>query len=184
MDHNDHLNLLRKGITEPGGIWADIGSGRGAFTLALAELVGSSAEIYSIDKDRRALRDQARSIQARFPERPPGRTHYLVADFCQPLNLPALDGLVMANALHFIRDKNSVLQLLHGYLRPGGKFILVEYNIARGNPWVPHPIAYSNWEDLAARNGFVRTQLLAARPSRTFQEIYSALAIKANQAHS
>jgi SAM-dependent methyltransferase len=150
----------------------------------LVQLVGPSAEIYSIDKDRRALSDQAQSIQARFPDRAPGRTHFLVVDFRQPLNLPPLDGLVMANALHFIRDKDNVLKLLHGHLKPGGKFVLVEYNIARGTPWVPYPIAYSGWEDLATRNGFIRTQLLAARPSRTFQEIYSALAIKGNQAQS
>lgn len=184
MDHIDHICLLRKGIPGPGGTWADFGSGRGAFTLALAELIGPSGEIISIDRDRRALRDQARSMQARFPQRAPGRTHYLVADFRQPLNLPSLDGLIMANALHFITNKDDVLQLLHGYLRPGGKFILVEYNIARGNPWVPHPIAYSNWEDLASRNGFVQTQLLAVRPSRTFHEIYSALAIKQEQTQS
>jgi len=38
MDHKDHVNLLRNGITNAGGVWADFGSGQGAFTLALAEL--------------------------------------------------------------------------------------------------------------------------------------------------
>ncbi len=51
MIHEDHVNLLRKGILEPGGVWADLGSGAGAFTLALADLIGSTGEIYSVDKD-------------------------------------------------------------------------------------------------------------------------------------
>ena len=36
MDHHDHVNLLRPGIPQPGGIWADFGSGRGFGTLIVA----------------------------------------------------------------------------------------------------------------------------------------------------
>ncbi|MEJ2353883.1 MAG: hypothetical protein P8Y03_29265, partial [Anaerolineales bacterium] len=76
MDHQDHVNLLKPGVTSPGGIWADFGSGWGAFTLALAGLIGLLGEIYSIDKDRSALRDQERAMRARFPERDPNLTNY------------------------------------------------------------------------------------------------------------
>lgn len=179
MNHEDHVNLLRRGIPDPGGVWADFGSGRGAFTLALADLIGPSGEIYSLDKNQSALSDQERAMQARFPERAPGSTHYIVADFTQSIHLPKLDGLVMANALHFTRDKDDVLRSIRSYLRPGGRFILVEYNIARGNPWVPHPIPYPQWEQLAGSNGFTQTRILATRSSRNFREIYSALTIKA-----
>jgi ubiquinone/menaquinone biosynthesis C-methylase UbiE len=40
MDRQEHINLLRGGVPAPGGVWADFGSGAGAFTLALAELIG------------------------------------------------------------------------------------------------------------------------------------------------
>src|SRR5262245_58903991 len=102
MEHADHVNLLRKGVASPGGVWADLGSGTGAFTLALAELIGPAGEISSVDKDGGALREQERQFRARFPGQP---VHYLKADFTRPLNLPPLDGLVMANALHFHREK-------------------------------------------------------------------------------
>ncbi len=157
-----------------GGIWADFGSGRGAFTLALAELIGPQGHIYSIDKDEIALREQERLTQARFPERQPGMTHYIIADFTRRQDLPALDGEVMANALHFHKDKLAILQLVRSYLRPGGRFLLVEYNIDRGNVWVPHPLSYPTWEGLASRAGFTYTRLLASRPSRFLGEIYSA----------
>jgi ubiquinone/menaquinone biosynthesis C-methylase UbiE len=183
MDHQDHVNLLQPGVTGPGGIWADFGSGWGAFTLALVDLIGPLGEIYSIDKDESALKDQKRAMRARFPERDPNLTNYLVADFAQPIDLPPLDGAVMANALHFQRHKEKVLALLHAYLRPGGRFILVEYNIDRGNPWVPYPISYPNWEILAQKSGFIGTQLLATRPSRTFNQIYSAISFKPLAAH-
>ena len=51
MDHTDHVTLLRGGVSAPGGVWADLGSGTGAFTLALSDLLGLSGTIYSVDKD-------------------------------------------------------------------------------------------------------------------------------------
>ena len=81
----------------------------------------------------------------------------------------------MANALHFVRKKDPVLQLVRSYLRPGGRLILVEYNADRGNSWVPYPLSYTTWEALARQNGFTSTQLLEKRPSRFLGEIYSAV---------
>ena len=101
MKHEDHVALLRGGIAEPGGVWADLGSGTGAFTLALADLIGPAGTIYSVDKDRGALREQEREMRARFPAAP---VQYIVADFTRRLDLPPLDGLVLANSLHFQRD--------------------------------------------------------------------------------
>ena len=51
MEHSDHVNLLRRGIPQTGGVWADFGSGTGAFTLALAELIQPIGMIISIDRD-------------------------------------------------------------------------------------------------------------------------------------
>src|SRR5262245_23949957 len=138
MNHTDHINLLRGGVPTTGGVWGDFGSGTGAFTLALAELLGPDGEIYSVDKDRGALRTQERALAAQFPQT---TVHYLAADFSRPLDLPRLDGIVMANALHFHKhaEQGRVVQQLKSYLRPGGRLILVEYNVDRGNFWVPHP---------------------------------------------
>ena len=63
MDHADHLNLIRKGVPNQGGVWAEFGSGKGAFTLALAELIGLNGVIFSVDKDRRVLKEQERAIK-------------------------------------------------------------------------------------------------------------------------
>jgi SAM-dependent methyltransferase len=178
MDHDDHLDLLREGIPGPGGTWADFGSGSGAFTLALAELLGPAGEIYSIDKDPGALRNQARAFQARLPSFPPDRLHWIVADFTQALDLPPLDGAVAANSIHFLREKGPFVGLVHTYLRPGGRLILVEYNVDRGNLWVPHPISFQTWKTIAGQSGFIGTRLLHTRPSRFLKEIYSAVSSK------
>ncbi len=174
MNHKDHVYLLQKGVPRSGGIWADLGSGSGAFTLALADLIGPTGQIYSVDRDRGALREQERAMRASFPDT---TIHYITGDFTRRLDLPLLDGIVMANSLHYVPQKDPLLQLVRSYLRPGGRLILVEYNTDRGNMWVPYPLSYRTWETLARQNGFAQTQLLATVPSRFFSEMYSALSL-------
>ena len=171
MDHTDHTNLLRNGIAASGGAWADFGAGAGAFTLALAELIGPAGEIHCIDRDAHALQDNKRAMRANFPET---SVQYRVADFTLPLTLPSLHGIVMANALHFEQEQVDVVQLLRSYLRPAGRLIIVEYNVERGNFAVPYAVPYRRWERLAREAGFAHTELLARRPSRFLREIYSA----------
>jgi ubiquinone/menaquinone biosynthesis C-methylase UbiE len=173
LNHHDHVNLLRAGVTE-GGVWADLGSGSGAFTLALADLLGPSGEIYSLDLDANALATQTQAIRERFPT---NRVHYRTCDFTGSLELPPLDGVVMANSLHYVPDdrKQVVVSRIRTYLKPEGRLVLVEYNVDRGNPWVPYPLSYGKWASLAGRCGFKVTRLLATCPSSWLQEIYSAL---------
>lgn len=172
MDHPDHVYLLRRGVPGSGGVWADLGAGDGAFTLALADLIGPRGVIYAVDKNGRALRRQRPAMAERFPR---VTVHYHQADFTQPLDfLPPLDGIVMANALHFVRSQAPVLQRVRGYLRENGRLLVVEYNVDRGNPWVPHPFSYTTWTSLAQQAGFSHTELLATQPSRFLGEIYAA----------
>jgi SAM-dependent methyltransferase len=111
-------------------------------------------------------------MRSRFPE---VEVHYLKSDFTRPLELPPLDGLVVANALHFLRDKDKAVRLLRDYLRPAGRFLVVEYNTDRGNHWVPHPFSYSTWQSIARRNGLQRTELLDTVPSSFLGEFYAAI---------
>lgn len=169
MNHADLVALLQDGITERGGRWADLGAGEGAFTLALADLLGPGAHIAAIDRDAGALRDLS---SARFPG---VKVETKVGDFTRPLGLSNLDGVVMANSLHFVRDKAPVLASVRSMLRPGGKLIVVEYGSDRGNPWVPHPFTYERWERMAALAGFEKTRLLRTIPSRHLGSMYSAV---------
>lgn len=174
MNHADHMNLIKEGVS--GNVWADLGSGTGAFTLALAEILGASGEIYSIDRDANALKQQANSLRTQYPST---KTYLITANFTRKLEIPPLNGIVMANSLHFHQDKSSILALIRGYLKPEGRLILVEYNTDRGNPWVPYPVSFTTWKKLSEKNGFRDTRLLASRPSRFLGEIYSAVSLNA-----
>jgi ubiquinone/menaquinone biosynthesis C-methylase UbiE len=172
VDRADLVALLRDGVATQGGHWADLGAGDGAFTFALADLLGPGAKITAIDRDSGALRRLA-SAAAGAP------IETLVADFTRPLNLSGLDGVVMANSLHFVKNKGPVLASVHTMLRPGGTLIVVEYETDKGNPWVPHPFSFATWTRMAADSGFGPTRLLGRYPSRYFGSMYSAASIAA-----
>jgi ubiquinone/menaquinone biosynthesis C-methylase UbiE len=172
VDQADLVGLLRGGIDTKGGNWADLGAGEGAFTLALADLLGPGAHITAVDRDTGALRRLGAEVGRRFPTT---RVETLVADFRKTLPLAGLDGVVMANSLHFVSDKEPVLAGVNAMLRPRGRLIVVEYGSDRGNPWVPHPFTYERWERMATEAGFEGTRQLGAVPSRYLGSMYSAV---------
>lgn len=176
MDHTDHVNLLKPANVTPGGIWADFGAGSGAFTLALRELIGPHAEIYAVDKDRGGFNQMEKAHRARFGTSQ--NLHPIRADFTGALSLPPLDGIIMANSLHYYKDKEKVLRHVRTFLKLNGALLLVEYNVDLGNPWVPHPLSFETYQTLAPQAGFTEPQLLAKTPSRFLREFYSAVTYK------
>jgi ubiquinone/menaquinone biosynthesis C-methylase UbiE len=173
MDHNDHVNLLRPADIKAGGSWADLGAGSGAFTFAIRELSGPTASIYAVDKDRASLNKLESTYRVRFGDLQ--NLHLISADYTHTLDLPPLDGIVMANSLHYFKEKEKILRHVRMLLKPNGALLLVEYNVDSGNPWVPYPLTFETYLALASRAGFSEPRLLAKVPSRFLREFYSAV---------
>ena len=111
MEQSEMVALIRGGVSEPGGTWADLGAGTGNFSWALAELIGPQGTIYAIDRDAKAIRQ----LHQRIAQADPGAAIIpQQADLTRPLDMRALDGVLMANALHFIRDQPAALALVAG----------------------------------------------------------------------
>ncbi len=167
--------LLRPGVEDAGGVWADLGCGDGIFTSALHTLLRPGSKIYAVDKKRRALK----SLSRHFAESYPGASlRPARADFTRPLSLPALDGLIMANSLHFARRKRPVLARLAALLKPGGRLIIVEYNTARSNFAVPHPLDEAGFLALARQVGLREARIIAKIPSTFLGEMYAGMGLK------
>jgi SAM-dependent methyltransferase len=166
--------LLRPGVEGQDGTWADLGCGDGIFTAALVTLLKPGSQVYVVDKDRRSLDALARNFAESYPDSTP---HSVLADFTRSLSLPPLDGLLMANSLHFVRHKRPVLAQLITLLKPGGRLILVEYNTSRGNFAVPHPLDETGFLALAAELGLHQPRILAKIPSTFLGEMYAGIGI-------
>jgi trans-aconitate methyltransferase len=165
--------LIENGVdlSLPNQTWADLGAGDGLFTKALAGLLPRQSKIISLDKDERALKNI--SIDTLDIE-----LQILVADLNHiPPGLSQLDGLVMANALHYIKSQTPFLvSLKTNLLKKSGVLLLVEYNLDRPNAWVPFPISKNRLLSLSKESGFELEIFPNSVKSRlNSSEIYSAL---------
>ncbi len=147
--------------------WADLGAGTGTFTLALAEILSPPGRIVTVDKDAGALR-QIPSTHNQIT------IEYREANFIkEDLLLENLDGILMANALHYVKDKVALINKLGKYLKEDGCFLIVEYETVRVNPWVPYPIRFQALKELFATTGFLSTEKLGEAPSRYQGKMYA-----------
>jgi ubiquinone/menaquinone biosynthesis C-methylase UbiE len=166
--------LIRDGVAERTGVWADLGAGMGNFTLALRDLLDPTATIYAVDRDGKAIAAQrARALQPAN-----GATIVpLQADVTQRLRVPPLDGVLMANVLHFVRDQERTLMEIVAQIKPGGRLLVVEYELRQSQRWVPFPVPWVRFQVLAAAADLLSPVLVGTRCSpRTGIVLYAAVA--------
>ena len=159
MRFKDAVSLINHAgiISDDNTTWADLGCGDGLFSKALAYLLRPSSTIYAIDKTpgiKDSKTDNGVNILARKN------------DFTKDeLDLPLLDGILMANSLHYVNDKFTFINQISQKLKPSGRFIIVEYNSDRPNPWVPYPLPFSAVSPLFIKVGFNTIELINKVPS-------------------
>lgn len=172
MTHQQHLNLIKNAIPNRAGVWADLGSGAGAFALATADLLPFGSKIYSIDQNSLSIQSQEAEFERLFPSFP---ITFHTADFTKKLPInEKLDGIIMANSLHFVKEKISVLKKLKELLKPSGRIVFVEYNVDKGNQWVPYPFSFDSLIKLAKESGFGQPVLAGRVKSQFLNEMYCA----------
>lgn len=145
--------------------WCDLGSGNGIFTMALAQLLTPGSTIYAVDFDQRALE--------KIPDQHGGVViRKIVGDLrSSSLRLPLVDGILMANTLHFIQEQQAFLRRL---LTLTNRFLIVEYERTKPNPWGPYPVGFERLRQLFNEGGAERVEELATRPSLIGGTMYSA----------
>jgi ubiquinone/menaquinone biosynthesis C-methylase UbiE len=145
--------------------WCDLGAGSGVFTIALAQLLAPGSTIHAVDLDRRAL--------ARIPDQHNGvEIRKIVGDLQNSsLLLPSVDGILIANTLHFIHEQPAFLRRL---LALADRFLIVEYERTRPTPWGPYPVGFERLRQLFTEEGVERVEKLATRPSLFGGTMYSA----------
>lgn len=149
--NNNHIGQ------QTGQQWADLGCGDGLFTKALARQLPDDSTIYAIDQKTPSVQTTSPGIQI----------ENLRADFVKdPLNLPLLDGILMANAFHYVKDKAAFAQKLKSYCKPDHLLLLVEYDTDQPVPtWVPYPISFGSLKKFYTEVGYRTIEKLGERPS-------------------
>lgn len=161
MRHDDAIDMLAdSGVAALGPTtWADLGCGDGTFTVALAELLAPGSTIHAMD----------------LAGPPPGSippTHTGVnitthrGDFTnETWPFDGLDGILMANSLHYVSEQETFIRSCRQRMRAPGRFLIVEYDTSHANRWVPYPVGQARLAELFERAGYSTVRLLRLRPS-------------------
>lgn len=160
MLNSEAIDLIRGGLTgKRPQTWADLGCGSSTFTLALKELLPMGSRLTAVDKARQKL-----------------PVHFILADFeNDELPLSKLNGILMANSLHYIDDKEKLIKKLEGYFLDTPAFLVVEYDTAVANRWVPYPVSFGEIRRLFTALGYESIVKLAMQPSKFGGGMYAAL---------
>jgi len=138
--------------------WADLGCGSGLFTKALSTLLEQGSKIAAVDKDASALK-KVNVVSGIILEK-------INVDFINDdLHLRNLDGILMANALHFVKDKKTFIQSLRSYINGVASFLIVEYDTNQSNPWVPYPVDVKGLQKLFKETGYYSYEEINRHPS-------------------
>ena len=170
MKVTDATALIKTGIPDriKNATWADLGCGSGIFTNALASLLGVGGKIYAVDKEVQDLRIEAE-----------GKIKFIKLDFINdPLPFSNVDGILMANAFHYVKDKPAFIEKIKKHLKASGQMIIVEYDTVRQNRWVPYPISFENLIQTFSTAGFTYVKKVGERTSVYRSEKMYAACIK------
>lgn len=160
MRLDDAIDLLADGRLASLGpmTWADLGCGSGTFTLALAELLSAGSTIHAMDRDGADLR-----------KIPSARNRVTITthrgDFTsQAWPFTALDGILMANSLHYVEDQTKFIRECEPRMK-SRRFLIVEYDTDAANRWVPYPVSRARVTALFTAAGYSSIRFLGSRPS-------------------
>lgn len=165
------IHLIQPGVSDKTSVWADLGAGSGIFTLALNEILGFGGVVFAVDHRLDILRKQLKLLYSR------ATIHLYEQNFISPMPfLPPLDGILMANTLHYVPDQESFLtDLCNSHLKPGGTLLIVEYDREMADKWIPYPLPLPYFERLASKIGLsLPEQIGRQRSIYGNQDLYAA----------
>lgn len=167
MDHHDHHHniaerakmlpaekiLSRFGLKQ-GQHLADLGCGRGYFTLKAAELVGSQGKIMAVDIEPERLQSLHQSAQEQ------GIAEQIKTLLAQGESIPLENGsteiALISNVLHELNDPLNYLRDTHRILKDNGEVWIIEWQ-KKETPMGP-PLderrSVEEWIALAEQAGF------------------------------
>lgn len=191
MKQRDARELLAPALgPDPGLSWADLGAGKGTFTRALAELLGSGGVVLALDRDPASVRALQRLAGEASRESDRARIVPVEGDLRRLDAVPepertapeGFDGILLANVLHFFRDPGTVLSDLANRLRAAGRVVVVEYEGRSSSPWVPHPLPVDRLRSVAEQAGLAPPRVVARRASAYRGSMYCAVLKRAGGA--
>jgi ubiquinone/menaquinone biosynthesis C-methylase UbiE len=114
---------------KPGNVVADIGAGSGAFEGALAAAVAPGGTVYAVDIEQGLLDHIARRAQ----DLGVANVRVVLGKYTDPaMPVRNVDVALIYDVLHHIDARAEYLKNLAGYIAPGGRIAVVDFQPGRG----------------------------------------------------
>lgn len=165
---------LKKGIT-----FLDVACGRGAYSLAIADIIGENGQVYAVDLWEEGigiLREEAASKGIQ-------NITTFVSDVAQhiPVEDDSVDVCLMATVLHdLVADKvdRQVMKEIVRVIKPNGVLAIVEFCKKEGSPGPPKPVRLSPEEvnQMVSAYGFQQKRYTVIGPDN-YLRIFTAARI-------
>jgi ubiquinone/menaquinone biosynthesis C-methylase UbiE len=109
-------NILKEAEIKPGFHVLDYGCGPGSYSIAAAELVGTTGKVYALDINSLAIQQVKRSaLRKRVTN-----IETIRSDCATGLENSSIDVVLLYDTFHTLRNPNSVLKELHRVLKLNG----------------------------------------------------------------
>lgn len=131
---------------QPGETVADIGAGSGLLSVPVAKAVGPKGRVYAVEIDKGFFP----AIAKRAGDAGVANVQTVLGEFTDP-KLPAknVDAAFFHDVLHHVQDRAAYLKTLAGYLKPGGRIVVVDFEGGKG-PHVSDPQLQVSREQLTS----------------------------------
>jgi len=173
MDFRNAADLIRGAVPRSRATWCDLGAGSGTFTKALASLLAPESRVFAVDRDAASVR----KLKALSRTNTEGVEIIAVeGDFTTPLELSPMDGVLLANSLHYVpyQRQSDVLKQILSRVLPEGRLVIVDYDGRGPNRWVPYPVSKARFTELSEGLRLGDPIVVGERPSAYGGTIYAA----------
>lgn len=168
----DHL--VRELNLKPGDRVADLGSGTGAYTIALAREVGDIGQVFAVDVHREALHTLASTLERQKLL----NVEMLWADIEKgiPIDAYSLDAVVMSNVLFQLEDIGAALSYVSKIVKPEGMLLVIDWSSSHAGvgPHPSHVVTEERAEEIVQKHGF---RILKRLPAGDFHYAFIALSV-------
>lgn len=120
--------VARLGL-KPGQVVADLGAGTGLFSVPLARAVAPAGTVYAVEIDKGYFP----IINGKAKEGSVSNVKTVLGEFTDP-KLPArdVDVAFMHDVLHHVQDRAGYLKSAANYVKPSGRFVVIDYRANQG----------------------------------------------------
>jgi ubiquinone/menaquinone biosynthesis C-methylase UbiE len=123
--------VIAKLELKSGEVVADLGAGTGLFAWPIARAVAPGT-VYAVEVDQEFIA----LMQQRVKEQNLTNVRPILGKFEDPLLPEKVDLAFFSDVLHHIANRPAYLKTVAGYLQPGGRIAVIEFDVTQANS--PH----------------------------------------------